>query len=87
MRHSMIYKNTSSFYYFEKNASSFYYFSKARRGFSNASYVDVFPWIWKDFKRAGYVTQWAEDMQSIGKHQFKYTFFSKKSILIFNCCF
>jgi len=44
---------------------------ESRRGFPNASYVDVFPWIWKKFKKAGYVTQWAEDMQSIGTFQLR----------------
>ncbi len=44
---------------------------ESRRGFPNASYVDVFPWIWDKFKKAGYVTQWAEDMQSIGTFQLR----------------
>lgn len=30
---------------------------EARRGFVNVSYVDKFPWIWKDYKNSGYVTQ------------------------------
>ena len=44
---------------------------EARRGYANASYVDNFPWIWNDYKKAGYVTQWAEDMQSIGTFQLR----------------
>jgi hypothetical protein len=44
---------------------------EARRGFKNANYVDSFPWIWKKFKQNGYVTQWAEDMQSIGTFQLR----------------
>lgn len=44
---------------------------ESRRGFPNASFVDVFPWIWKQYKKAGYVTQWAEDMQSIGTFQLR----------------
>jgi hypothetical protein len=44
---------------------------EARRGFPNASYVDSFPWIWKKFKKYGYITQWAEDMQSIGTFQLR----------------
>ncbi len=44
---------------------------ESRRGFANASFVDVFPWIWKEYKKSGYVTQWAEDMQSIGTFQLR----------------
>jgi hypothetical protein len=44
---------------------------EARRGFVNSSYVDKFPWIFKEYKKAGYVTQWAEDMQSIGTFQLR----------------
>lgn len=53
---------------------------EARRGFINASYVDVFPWIWKDFKKNGYITQWAEDMQSIGTFQLRMIGFKKQPV-------
>jgi hypothetical protein len=53
---------------------------EARRGFTNSSYVDNFPWIWKDFKNAGYVTQWAEDMQSIGTFQLRMQGFRKQPV-------
>ena len=53
---------------------------EARRGFFNASYVDVFPWLWKEFKKAGYVTQWAEDMQSIGTFQLRMLGFRKQPV-------
>jgi hypothetical protein len=53
---------------------------EARRGFTNASYVDDFPWIWKKYKNAGYVTQWAEDMQSIGTFQLRMLGFRKQPV-------
>ncbi len=53
---------------------------EARRGFANASYVDHFPWVWDDFKKAGYVTQWAEDMQSIGTFQLRMMGFRKQPV-------
>lgn len=53
---------------------------EARRGFRNATFVDQFPWIWKDYKRAGYVTQWAEDMQSIGTFQLRMMGFRKQPV-------
>jgi hypothetical protein len=53
---------------------------EARRGFANSSYVDNFPWVWKDFKNAGYVTQWAEDMQSIGTFQLRMMGFRKQPV-------
>lgn len=53
---------------------------EARRGFVNATYVDGFPWIWKAFKNAGYVTQWAEDMQSIGTFQLRMLGFRKQPV-------
>ena len=53
---------------------------EARRGFANASHVDDFPWIWKRFKNAGYVTQWAEDMQSIGTFQMRLLGFKQQPV-------
>ena len=53
---------------------------EARRGFVNSSFVDNFPWIWKDYKNAGYVTQWAEDMQSIGTFQLRMQGFRKPPV-------
>ena len=31
------------------------------RGIQGARYVDDFPWLFRDFQHAGYVTQWGED--------------------------
>lgn len=53
---------------------------EARRGFANATNVDDFPWIWKEFKNAGYVTQWAEDMQSIGTFQLRMLGFKQQPV-------
>ncbi|KAH9503903.1 hypothetical protein Btru_064113 [Bulinus truncatus] len=33
---------------------------EARRKFKGAWPVDDFPWIWKDYEKAGYVTSWAD---------------------------
>lgn len=53
---------------------------EARRGFAKANYVDSFPWIWRDYENAGYVTQWAEDMQSIGTFQLRMLGFRKQPV-------
>lgn len=39
---------------------------EARRGFDNSQTVDDHPWIWRQFKNADYMTQWAEDSAEIG---------------------
>ncbi|XP_055896897.1 uncharacterized protein LOC106052529 isoform X3 [Biomphalaria glabrata] len=44
---------------------------EARRGYPGAKPVDDFPWIWKDFKEAGYVTAWGEDTAHLGTFQFR----------------
>ena len=44
---------------------------EARRGKSSAKTVDGHPWLWKDFKKAGYVTQWAEDGASVGTFTYR----------------
>ena len=53
---------------------------EARRGFVNAGYVDSFPWVWNDYKKNGYVTQWAEDMQSIGTFQLRMLGFKNQPV-------
>ncbi len=42
-----------------------------RKGHNNAKQLDDLPWIWKDFKEAGYVTQWGEEEASIGTFQMR----------------
>ncbi|PVD18512.1 hypothetical protein C0Q70_21061 [Pomacea canaliculata] len=44
---------------------------EARRGVPGAQPVDGHPWVWKDFKRHGYVTAYAEDMASIGTFELR----------------
>ena len=44
---------------------------ESRRGKPEAKVVDDYPWIWKAFKRSGYITQWAEDMAHIGTFNFR----------------
>ena len=39
---------------------------ESRRGFTGAQSVDGYPWIWRDFKDIGYVTQWGEDNCHMG---------------------
>ncbi|BFZ05687.1 hypothetical protein BsWGS_08725 [Bradybaena similaris] len=44
---------------------------EARRGYKGATSVDDFPWIFKDFKAAGYATNWAEDDAYLGTFQYR----------------
>ncbi|CAF3577765.1 unnamed protein product [Rotaria sp. Silwood1] len=44
---------------------------ESRRGHAGAETVDQYPWIWNQLKDNGYVTQWAEDMQSVGTFQYR----------------
>jgi hypothetical protein len=60
-----------------KNETELY---EARRGFENASYVDNFPWIWREYKKAGYVTQWAEDIAAWGTFQFRLKGFQEQPV-------
>ncbi|XP_005106165.2 uncharacterized protein LOC101851889 [Aplysia californica] len=50
----------------------------ARRGEPGSVFVDGFPWIWNDFREAGYVTAWAEDMAHIGTFQLRLNGFKKQ---------
>ncbi|XP_025079252.1 LOW QUALITY PROTEIN: uncharacterized protein LOC112555193 [Pomacea canaliculata] len=44
---------------------------EARRGMPGAQPVDGHPWVWKEFKRHGYVTAYAEDMANVGTFQYR----------------
>ncbi|CAF1340731.1 unnamed protein product [Adineta ricciae] len=44
---------------------------ESRRGYPKATTVDDFPWIWNDFKKNGFITQWAEDMSYVGTFQYR----------------
>ncbi|KAI0240983.1 hypothetical protein LSAT2_003885, partial [Lamellibrachia satsuma] len=39
---------------------------ESRRRVKGAKPIDGLPWIWKEYKKLGYVTQWAEDCHDIG---------------------
>uniref|UniRef100_A0A2C9K0A0 Uncharacterized protein n=1 Tax=Biomphalaria glabrata TaxID=6526 RepID=A0A2C9K0A0_BIOGL len=51
---------------------------EARRGYPGAQHVDHFPWIWKDFRDAGYVTAWGEDVPHLGTFQFRLLGFTEQ---------
>ncbi|KAK2157322.1 hypothetical protein LSH36_193g02065 [Paralvinella palmiformis] len=53
---------------------------EARRGFPGAKPVDGFPWIWKDFVDAGYVTQWGEDAAGIGTFTYRMLGFKEQPV-------
>ncbi|KAK3725777.1 hypothetical protein RRG08_030007 [Elysia crispata] len=52
----------------------------ARRDQRKAVHVDGFPWIWQDFKKAGYVTAWGEDMSYIGTFQMRLKGFKEQPV-------
>ena len=39
---------------------------EVRQGVQGAQYLDNFPWLFREFKHAGYVTQWGEDAYNTG---------------------
>ena len=43
----------------------------ALRGTPNASTVDNWPWIWKDYKQAGYKTMFVQDVPENGAFQYR----------------
>ncbi|KAH9489129.1 hypothetical protein Btru_057149 [Bulinus truncatus] len=51
---------------------------EARRGYPGAKPVDDFPWIWKEFKKAGYVTAWGEDDAHLGTFQYRLLGFAEQ---------
>ncbi|CAI9728389.1 XP_029642003.1uncharacterized protein LOC115216652 [Octopus vulgaris] len=53
---------------------------EARRGRKNASVVDGHPWIWKNFRDAGYVTQYGEDSPNIGTFTYRMLGFKKQPV-------
>lgn len=53
---------------------------EARRGKFRAKSVDGHPWIWKDFHRAGYVSQWGEDGSSAGTFTYRMLGFKRQPV-------
>ncbi|KAK6186940.1 hypothetical protein SNE40_006196 [Patella caerulea] len=48
-----------------------------RKGFGEATTFDETLFIWKDFKQAGYVTLWGDDLPGLGCFQFKLKGFNR----------
>ncbi|XP_050417996.1 uncharacterized protein LOC126831508 isoform X2 [Patella vulgata] len=48
---------------------------EVRKGFKGTTTFDAKPFIWKDFKKAGYVTLWADDVPGLGCFQYRFTGF------------
>ncbi|XP_033126973.1 uncharacterized protein LOC117124760 [Anneissia japonica] len=44
---------------------------EVRKSFSNSTKVDVYPFVWKDFKKAGYATLFAEDSPAISAYNWR----------------
>lgn len=42
-----------------------------RKRYSNASYVNVYPFVWNEFANAGYVTMYSEDAPDFGVFQYR----------------
>lgn len=53
---------------------------EARKGHDGATYVDNHPWIWKNFSKSGYVTQWGEDMAYIGTFNMRMKGFKEQPV-------
>jgi hypothetical protein len=53
---------------------------EVRRGHPGATTVDGHPWIWKEFKEAGYVTQWTEDGASFGTFTYRMLGFREQPV-------
>ncbi|KAK6639225.1 hypothetical protein RUM43_007495 [Polyplax serrata] len=45
-----------------------------------ASYVNVYPFIWNDFQRNGYVTSWTEDLAQIGTFTYRLRGFKEQPV-------
>lgn len=53
---------------------------EARRGHSGATRVDGHPWVWKQFRDAGYATQWGEDGAEYGTFQYRMLGFRQQPV-------
>ena len=42
--------------------------------------MDEFPFIWKDLRKRGYVTQWAEDSYTVGTFTYRFVGFGKQPV-------
>ena len=53
---------------------------EARRSIAGAAPVDGYPWIWDDFKKLGYATQWSEDKPEFGTFTYRLLGFNKQPV-------
>ena len=53
---------------------------EARRGHVGAAPVDDHPWVWKQFRDAGYATQWGEDGAAFGTFQYRMLGFRERPV-------
>ena len=53
---------------------------EARRGHPGATQIDRYPWVWKRFRDAGYVTQWGEDGAKYGTFQYRLLGFKEQPV-------
>ena len=53
---------------------------EARRSKTDAKPVNGHPWIWKDFKNLGYVTQFAEDLCNLGTFTYRMVGFKEPPV-------
>lgn len=53
---------------------------ESRRGFPGASSVDDFPWIWRNLKDLGYVTQFGEDQPIYGTFTYRLLGFKNQPV-------
>ncbi|CDW60831.1 DUF229 domain containing protein, partial [Trichuris trichiura] len=51
---------------------------ETRRSQRNASFVDVYPFIWKELKQLGYATLYAEDVPTIGTYTYRLKGFNEQ---------
>lgn len=54
-----------------------------RKRYPNTQHVNVYPFIWNDFKNAGYVTAFLEDLPSTGIYQYRLRGFKVNSCSVF----
>lgn len=44
---------------------------ETRKRMKNATFVDVYPFVWKNFSTSGYVTAWAEEQPTLGTFTYR----------------
>lgn len=54
-----------------------------RKRFTNTKFVNSYPFIWNDFKDAGYVTGFLEDVPELGTFTYRLNGFNVSYIILF----